>query len=810
MRRSALLLVALLVTTAIGWRAFHRERHVGPIGQKIQQADSSVTEGVGTAVTMHSRPVDVSVSPNRRFAAVKDDTGVKLVDLGQSKVVSGWKSPDGTSSTGLCFRSEDLLLTTTAGHLLVELKVSADGQLSEQRRIDVSDSYPSGIAVLGSSAFVALSTKNQIAEVDLDSGKVLRTLSVGIAPFQIAVDPVKRRLFVSEQGGLRPTSTDLVASSAGTPVKVDQRGILASGALAQVDLGTWSVATQTPLPTLPSSVVFDAEHHLAVVACANGDRLICIDADSGKSTQIQVASGKDGAFPTGLCLSDHHLYSTLAGMNGVLELDWRRGRWTISRGLPTDWYPVAVADDADNLVIANTKGFGSRSPGKPGVYNSYDFTGTVRIVAKSLFGPPIPSPRESYGRRNYPPIRHVVYVIKENRTYDQLFGDMSQADGDPKLCQFGLTNTPNQHAIASTWVLLDNYYCSGVLSADGHSWATEGNSTPYLERSFGGFKRSYTFGDDPLTYSSTGFIWDAVLAKGLDYRNYGEFDYAEPVEKIGSRDLYNRSLQHTPIELKENVGVQRVKDHSCPNYPGWNLNISDQYRMDRFEEEFTTMKSRGQMPSFLVVYLPQDHTGGPVAPQSHVADNDLAVGRLIDDLSHSPFWNDTVVFVTEDDPQAGTDHVDGHRSICLIAGGRVQRGKVIHDFHTQASVLHTICDLFGVPPLNQKTALAPPIDEVFQSNPDPTPFTALPETVSLSELPKSRGLYARTVRHLDLRTHEVQTYADMDALNRALWAETRPGEAYPSPLAGAHGRGLASRGLEVDHGSISKAPDDDD
>ena len=202
------------------------------------------------------------------------------------------------------------------------------------------------------------------------------------------------------------------------------------------------------------------------------------------------------------------------------------------------------------------------------------------------------------------PIEHVVYIIKENRTYDQFFGDLPQGDGDPDLCVFPRKITPNHHALAEEFVLLDNYYCEGVLSADGHSWATEGNVTPYLEKAFGGFSRSYTFGDDPLTYSSTGFIWDHVLAGGLSFRNYGEMDYAEPLNDWKVDSIWRNYNRARDVQFKQQIGVERLRRYSSPNYPGWNMAIPDVLRADRFIQEFREMEKTGSFPNLTIIYLP--------------------------------------------------------------------------------------------------------------------------------------------------------------------------------------------------------------
>ena len=312
----------------------------------------------------------------------------------------------------------------------------------------------------------------------------------------------------------------------------------------------------------------------------------------------------------------------------------------------------------------------------------------------------------------------MIYVIKENRTFDQVFGDIQEARSEPSLCFFPDAVTPNHHALARRFGVLDNYYCNGVLSADGHSWATEGNVTPYLERAFGGFARSYTFGDDPITYSSSGFLWDHVLDAGLSFRNYGEMDYAKPPAGMKYQEIWNAFEQKKPIEFAQNIGIDRLRRYSCREYPGWNMMIPDVLRMDRFLNEFREFEKDGDLPSLCLVYLPQDHLGGGITTRSHMADNDLAIGRLVEAVSKSKYWKDTVIFINEDDPQNGYDHIDGHRSLCLAISAYSRPG-VNHHFYNQTSVLRTILQIFGLPPMNQQDAAAPLMTDCFQAKPDP-------------------------------------------------------------------------------------------
>jgi len=397
--------------------------------------------------------------------------------------------------------------------------------------------------------------------------------------------------------------------------------------------------------------------------------------------------------------------------------------------------------------------------------------------------------------------KHVIYVIKENRTYDQVLGDMLQGEGDPRLCTFGKELSPNHHAIAEQFVLLDNYYCNGVLSADGHSWATEGNVTPYLERACGGFNRSYTFGDDPITYSSSGFLWDQFLGAGLSFRNYGEMNSPEMPKRFDYFKIIDALKHGTSVKFDPVIGIARLKRYSNLDYPGWNMDIPDIARMDVFMREFREFESNGKLPNLVLVYLPQDHFGGPVTAAAHMADNDLAVGMLVEAVSKSRYWKDTVIFINEDDPQNGYDHVDGRRSVCLVASAYTKRKKTVSAFYNQTSVLRTILHIFGLPPLNQKDAASPLMSECFANAPDFTPYTAVIPNTPIDQKPRAESLldvyWSIAKSTIPLKRTGMKT-AEQDVLfNRAIWHEMKGyGSPYPWAWSGEHGKGLGRRRLK--------------
>lgn len=579
-------------------------------------------------------------------------------------------------------------------------------------------------------------------------------------------------------------------------------------------------------------------------------------------TERPDASLPFGSMPDALALSrdEKTLYVALAGNNAVAVVATegvspaKTALVSRARGfLPTGWYSGALAVDDANLYVANVKGLGSRtakqiepqagaspapspaapkkSPvakqaGKRAGWSVYDYTGSANRIslpdasrlraytaqvraasflsqrrqeqqaARATIAPaPVPS------RVGEPSVfQHVVYILKENRTYDQVFGDLKQGDGDPDLCLYGRDVTPNHHALAEQFVLLDNFYCNGVLSADGHSWATEGNVTDHLEKAFGGFTRSYTFGDDPLTYSSSGFLWDNALAHGLTFRNYGEMDYTGITPDRDYAAILNTFQSHAPLRYTHSIGVENLRRYSCPDAPGWNMAIPDVVRAEAFLRELHAFEAQGTFPRLTLLYLPNDHTTGTTpgspTPRAYLADNDLALGRVVEGLSHSRFWPTTCVFVVEDDSQDGVDHVDGHRSPALVISPYTRRGAVVHHFYNQTGVLHTMERILGLPAMNQKDGASSLMNACFQSHPDLRAYTCLPNRIPLGELvPKlsvlhgSRRKAAR--RSLALRFDKPDA-ADDDDLNRILWQDVKGSAPYPVLLAGARRGSLTS------------------
>jgi len=820
-------------------------RHIVPTRQVLRPA--------GESVKFAGRPVDLVLSPDGKTLYVKDNRGLVVIETKTWKIRQElmFESGGGSMHGITVNRDGSRVYATTAQDILWEGQVSpADGKVSCSRQIALpgpqgrGNSHACGIALSSDEkiAYVCLSRNNSLGIVDLDSGKLINQIPVGVAPFDVVLSPNTERAYVSNWGGRHPKTGERTSKSSGTDTLVDERGIASSGTVSIVDLKGAQGVAQVQTDLHPSDLELGADGRMLYVANANSDTITVIDTVARRAIHtISVrldASLPFGSAPHALSLSrdGKTLYVANGGNNAIAVITLNAAESSTSRVkgfIPAAWYPGGVATDGKHIYIANVKGFGSRNknPNQNG-WHVYWYLGTVNKVkipsegtlknytAQVYADTRVPQILRAWEKTQNPkkplPVPqqigdpsvfdHVVYVIKENRTYDQVFGDMPKGNSDPSLCIFGREVTPNHHALAEKFVLLDNYYCNGVNSADGHSWSTEGNVTDHLEKSFGGFTRSYTWGDDPLNYSSSGFIWDNVLLHGLSFRNYGEMDYAEPIpEELTFKEIYEDFRTGSrQIRFSQNIGIENLRRHSYREYPGWNMKIPDCLRAEIFLKQLKEYEKKSGLPNFVIVYLPQDHTSGTSpgwpTPRAYVADNDLALGRVVEGISKSRFWPKTCIFVIEDDPQDGFDHVDGHRSVCLVISPYTKRGALVSNFYNQTSVLHTMERILGLPPMNQMDAMAPLMSDCFTEKPDFRPYTALSNQIPLDEMNKKLAQLNTKERYWARRSLE-QNFAGFDCaddntLNRILWHWAKGVDTpYPAHLAGAHATGLTALNL---------------
>ncbi|MBI1753908.1 MAG: phosphoesterase [Acidobacteria bacterium] len=804
-------------------------------------ATGQMVRPAGQVLSFQGRPLDLALARDGATLLVKTGEGILVLDPASWTQRQSLPYPpkDSASMHGLALAADGRSAWVSTGNgFLAEL--IRDGEVWVWgRRIalpskDKGSTYPCGLALSadGRQALVALSRANALAVVDLLEGQVQTEVPVGVAPYGVVLATDGRSAYVSNWGGRRPGTGERNMASSGTPVAVDERGLPASGTVSQVDLATGKVVAETEVGLHPSQILLDGEGKRLFVANANSDSVSILDA-AALAVQATVPVRPDPALPFGslsnalaLTHDGQRLLVANGGNNAVAVVDLAKGA-KVAGFIPAGWFPAALATDGISLFIANAKGDGSRQaePGhrkwavglQRGTLQKLPLPAgaglkafTAEASALSLMPQTLRSLER--GRRGVkampvPPrpgepsvFKHVVYVLKENRTYDQVFGDLKQGNGDPDLCIYGRDITPNHHALAEGFVLLDNYYCNGIVSADGHQWATQGITSDYQEKAFGEWTRSYDFGTDPLAFAPTPFLWDHALTRGLSFRNYGEFDF--PV--LPPKTTWDDFRQAVPeATFQQSLSLEALRPYTSPTFPGWEMRIPDQVRVDAFLKEFREAEASGQWPSLILVYLPQDHTRGAApgapTPRAHLADNDLALGRLVEAISRSRFWKDTCIFVNEDDPQDGFDHVDGHRSLCLVISPYTQRGKVVSRFYNQNSVLRTMELMLGLPPMNQLDGVAPAMQACFTAKPDFSPFKALPNRVPLEEKNPPGPAMSMDFSRPDR--------IDDNALNRVLWMAEKGAVPYPAHLAGGHGKGLKRLGLKLD---ALAAVDDDD
>ncbi|MBN2508063.1 MAG: bifunctional YncE family protein/alkaline phosphatase family protein [Verrucomicrobia bacterium] len=750
-------------------------------------------------------------------------------------------SPDGTRLYMANAVGDVKVFAVTAGRKVTGLgSIAVPQARAAKRRAEI----PTGLAVSadGRRLYVAGNLGNRLYEIDAAEGKVLRRWDVGVAPFDVVVTGGKA--YVSNQGGRRPGSEDLSAPAGkGKIVRVDPvRHIASEGSLTVIDLEAGEVKAELIVGLHASALAVTPDGRHVVVANTGSDTLSVIDTTTDQVVEKiwtrQTPADLFGAQPNALAFDrqGRRLFVCNGTQNAVAVVHFEPAA-NVSRVLgfiPVGWFPGAVAFDAarERIWVANIKGIGVArefKPEDPVKLRSKDFHGTLSLV-------PVPSPRQLAAmtavalrnmrhprlqeallppRPGQPPrpvpervgepsvFRHVIYVIKENRTYDQVLGDMAEGDGDPSLCTFGETYTPNQHKIAREFVLLDNTYCSGVQSADGHQWTDSAIANAYMERQLSSdFPRSYPSGKgadglDALAWSSSGFIWDNALAHGKTFRNYGEWMISEAGWTDKTRksrpswlDFWKDHTNHAGLtRLSAHAGIKSLEPHSLTRYVGYDLRVPDVRRAAAFIDDLKRCEAQGEFPNLAMVFLPNNHTGGAKerypTPGAQIADNDLALGRIVEAVSHSRFWPETCLLVIEDDPQAGWDHVSGYRTTCFVVSPYTKRRQTVHTAYNQTSLIRTLELILGLPPMNQLDATATPMSDCFTLAPDFTPFTAVPNQVPLDQInPPPRQITDPILRRdavvsARLPLDEVDRCPE-DVFNRILWRAMKgPRTPYP-------------------------------
>jgi DNA-binding beta-propeller fold protein YncE len=673
-------------------------------------------------------------------------------------------------------------------------------------------------------AVIPMVYNNRLAVIDLDTGKTLGHAQTGVAPFAAVVNANGTTAYVTNWGGRLPRRGELTLPTGLDPkadqVVVDERGIAATGSVTRVDLTTLKTTHTIQVGLHPTAIVWDERRNRLYVANSNSDSVSVIDSSHNTVIQTRTLSTKEtrGFAPTALALSADGgvLYAACGGLNAVAVIGAKD--MSVTGYIPTAWYPnaLSLSGDGKYLAVGALLGAGSGWRDEPKKRYVHAYRGSVHILpipdaaqlagyttavyennhltrilaAVTSGGPssaraPKPAAAAVPARAGDPSlIEHIVYIIKENRTYDQLFGDLEKGNGDPSLVMFGADVTPNHRRLAEQFVLLDNFYATGGNSGDGHQWVTQANETAYcLWPGYVG--RSYPFdGTDPIAYSDSGFIWDAALRMKKTVRVYGEYAGRLPESDIQQRarllDRWKRGDDFTR-DWNITAPLKPLNKILAANFPPYSQAIPDVVRAQIFLADLKKWEQSGAAPNLVIIQLPCDHTRGTTpganTPKAMVADNDLALGQIVEALSKSRFWEKMAVFVVEDDAQNGVDHVDGHRTVALAISPYTRRNHVDSTFYAHQSILKTIELMLGLPTLSLFDLIANDMRASFTDTADMGPYTAVQPKQSLFEtnpaLNSLRG-QARADALASMRMRfDVPDAAPTEKLNRIVWRSVK-------------------------------------
>ena len=807
---------------------------------------------VGRQVELGDFPVNIAVHPSGKWAAVLHagygQHEIIVVDLKTEAIASRTKLAE--AFYGLEF-SEDgrRIFSSGAGEETVFSFDFTGGQLAARPPIPLRDvkerGIPAGLALDASAKhlFVANVWGHQISQVDVDAGKVSVQTILGrtnrVASVVPPQDPDLAAITKRAEAAVEATR---LAEPFPYSCRLDERrqrlyvSLWARAEVAVIDLKRNEVVAHWPTEEHPNEMLLSRGGKLLFVANANRNTVTLIDTDTGRALEQIFASfqadSPPGSTPNSLALSpdEKTLYVANAANNMVAVIDVTLPGKSRSLGfIPVGWYPtsVRVTPDGTKLLVANGKGIIPKAnpdgpqPGvkkTPGTLDEYIgglFRGTLGIIdlptrsardrqlsdwtARAFQCLPAtndaliaslpadhPIPRRP---GDVSPIKYVVYIIKENRTYDQVLGDLPQGNGEPKLCLFPRAITPNHHALAEEYVLLDNFYVESEVSADGHEWTMGAYATDFVEKfwplSYGHNKRGkYPYpgeGNFPIAAPAGGYLWDRAKEAGVSYRSYGEW-------------VANGRTANDPAKAK----VAALEGHFDPGYRSFDMTYPDKKRAERFIGELKRFEAEGDMPRLQMVRLPNDHTSGAsvgqLTPRAHMADNDLAFGMVIEALSRSKFWARTAVFVVEDDAQNGPDHVDAHRTIAYVISPYVKRGSVDSTLYSTSSMLRTMELILGLKPMSQFDAAALPMFRSFQSKPDLTPYATRPVTVDLTEKNGRTAWGADKARLMDFTKEDA---ADDLLLNEMIWRSIK-GADQPMPAPTRAAFVFATPGKDAD------------
>jgi len=757
----------------------------------------------GTSLPLGDLPLNMQLAPGGRLLAVTNNgqstQKVQLIDPATEKLLD--EKAIAKSWYGLAWSpAADRLYVSGGNDNIILAYPVAKQKFGQPDTLRLGKPWPTKISPVGLAVdaarqrlYTVTKEDNALYVLDLKTKRTLSRLDLGHEAYGCLLAADGRTLYITLWGGQE---------------------------LLAYDIATGRIAKRLPTESHPNELIQSRNGHYVFVANANDNSVSVVDTKSWRVLEtISTAlypTKLTGSTTNGLALSpdEKTLYIANADNNCLAVFDVATPGKSAAKGfIPTGWYPTCVRTLGKKILVANGKGFSSlpnpRGP-QPLKKNDHSghhtgntladgpveyigglFKGTLSFIA----APTVPqltaysrqvyantpftktSEKEALGEAGNPiprrkgeasPIKYVFYVIKENRTYDQILGDMRQGNGDSVLCIFPQKVTPNHHALASEFVLLDNFYVNAEVSADGHNWSTAAYATDYVEKtwpiSYGGRGGTYDYeGSRLVAYPRDGFLWDYCQRAGLRYRTYGEF------AENGKTDL------------------KSLRGHVCPKSPGFDMDVKDVDRIRVWAQDFDSLLTRGAVPQLSTIRISNDHTSGQkvgkISPTAAVADNDLALGQLVDHISHSTIWKESVIFVVEDDAQNGPDHVDAHRSPAFVISPYTRRGSVNSTLYTTAGILRTLELVLGLPPMSQYDAAAKPLFGCFQATPTLTPYQAKAAQVGLDTRNTAWNRSAERSSHFNLAKEDATP--DLD-LTEVVWKAIKGEDAVvPAPRRGA-------------------------
>jgi len=687
--------------------------------------------------------------------------------------------------------------------------------------------------------YVVLNGNNQLSKIRFEDRKLIWSTATGVTPYGLCI--IGKKVYVTNWAG--SLVTDLSKENAGTPwgsAYTDPvTGAVKQGSLSVIDINTGKQVNELMLGLHPDAIIKSADGLRLYVTNSNSDNVSVIDVKNEKvidSIETGLFSKQNrfyGSSPNALCLDP--VSNTLYVANGmdnaiaVVSLnETKKDAPKIMGYIPTEAYPSGLLLLNDKLYVTNLEAKGARILSAAREFKQLDgtlinaFTIHKELASFSIIPVPDQVKLNSYTtevkklnlfyrtelantvpRKNISPkplperigepsvFKHVIYIIKENKTYDQVFGDIEQGRGANDLCIYGEKITPNQHQLATDFCLLDNYYASGKSSAEGHQWTDAAMVSDYVERNVRAWFRSYPHRqDDALVYNKNGFIWNNALDHGKKVRIYGEACLTHYDTKMSWIDIYNKWAAHETLSFSNTSTIARIRPVISPDYPDCdNINITDQIRADIFIKEWKQfeLQEGDHLPELIVLSLPDDHTSGTSekfpSPRAMVADNDLALGRIIETITHSRFWDSTVVFVSEDDSQSGWDHISSYRTTGQVISPYSKLGKTIHTNYNQTSMVRTIEQILGIPPMNVIDATALPMFECFTDKKQSYSYQFIPNNIPLNEMNKPVAqLNGKAKYYAKLSANKVfkdVDGGDDDKMNKILWFDAKGDKPYP-------------------------------